>query len=69
MPQSKAHIEATARYEKKAYDKYQIRMKKGQLDVVKTHATNHGESVNGFINRAIAETMKREETKEDSGNA
>jgi len=29
-------------------------------DTIKTHAEAHGESVNGFINRAIAETMERD---------
>ena len=45
---------------KENYDVYQIRMKKGQKDVIKAHAESCGESVNGFINRAIDETMQRD---------
>lgn len=33
---------------------------KGQKDVIRDHAESCGESVNGFINRAISETMKRD---------
>lgn len=34
---------------------------KGQKDIIKAHADKHdGGSVNGFINRAIAEQMKRD---------
>ena len=35
-------------------------MKKGQKDTIKAHAEARGESVNGFINRAISETMERD---------
>lgn len=33
-------------------------MPKGKKDTIKAHAEAQGESVNGFINRAIDETMK-----------
>lgn len=36
-------------------------MPKGNLDTIKAHAEEHGESVNGFINRAISETMERDQ--------
>ena len=35
-------------------------MPKGRKDIIKAHAESHGESVNGFINRAIDETMDRD---------
>jgi predicted HicB family RNase H-like nuclease len=65
MPQSKAHLKATQKWEEKAYDKTLIRLKKGQLDAIKAHAVKQGESVNGFINRAINETMDREGANEN----
>lgn len=37
---------------------------KGQKNIIKEHAEAHGESVNGFINRAIAETMERDNAQE-----
>lgn len=33
---------------------------KGQKDIIKAHAEARGESVNGFLNRAIAETIERD---------
>lgn len=33
---------------------------KGQKEIIKTHAEAHSESVNAFINRAIQETMERD---------
>ena len=32
---------------------------KGQKDIIKAHAEARGESVNGFLNRAISETIER----------
>lgn len=60
MPVSKAQQRAVSRYMKENYDMYQIRMPKGQKDIIKAHAEARGESVNGFINRAISETMSRD---------
>ena len=48
------------RYNAKAYDEIKIRVPKGQKDLIQAHAEAHGESTNGFINRAISETMERD---------
>lgn len=61
MPVSKAQQKAVAKYEAKAYDKTLVRFPRGQLDKIKAHAEGREESVNGFINRAIVETMERDE--------
>ncbi len=47
----------------KAYDRVNLTMPKGRKEEVKTHAEARGESVNGFINRAISETMERDEQR------
>ena len=60
MPVSKAQQKATAKYEAKVYDKTLIRLPKGHLDTLKAYAAARGESVNGFIGRAIAEAMERD---------
>lgn len=60
MAVSKAQQQATAKYEAKAYDKVLLRMPKGQREQIQAHAEARGESVNGFINRAIKETVARE---------
>ena len=41
-------------------DRVNLTMPKGQKDTIKAHAESRGESVNAFINRAITETMERD---------
>lgn len=48
------------RYNAKAYDEIKLRVNKGKKDTIKSHADGRGESVNGFINRAIDETIERD---------
>ena len=60
MAVSKAQIKATAKYEAKAYDKTLIRLPKGRLDEIRAHIEPAGESLNGFIGRAILEAMERD---------
>lgn len=60
MAISKAQQKATAKYEAKAYDKTLVRLPKGRLDEVRDHAAARGESVNGFINRAIDSQIERD---------
>ncbi len=60
MAVSKAQQRAVTKYDAKAYDKTLLRLPKGRLDILKTHAVARGESVNGFINKAIAEKMERD---------
>lgn len=45
------------RYNAKAYDEIKLRVEKGQKEVIKAHAEAQGESVNGFINRAIEQAI------------
>ena len=51
--------ESINRYMAKAYDRINLTVPKGQKEVIKAHAEAQGESVNGFINRAIDEAMGR----------
>lgn len=53
----KNSYESIKRYEDKAYDKVLVRMHKGRKGEIQTFAAQTGESVNGFINRAIGEAM------------
>ena len=48
------------RYNAKTYDEIKVRVPKGEKDLSQAHAEAHGESTNGFINRAISETMERD---------
>lgn len=60
MATSKAAQKAVNKYMRENYDRINLTMPKGQKDIVKAHAEAHSESLNGFINRAIAETMERD---------
>ena len=56
----KASTKAQNKYIAKAYDRINLTMPKGKKDAVQIHATQLGESVNAFINRAIDEAMLRD---------
>lgn len=58
MAVSKAQQKAVAKYTKANYDIYQVRMPKGQLDVIKAAAEAAGSSVNAFINEAIQRRLE-----------
>lgn len=49
----------------KAYDRINLTVPKGAKDTLKAHADLMGESVNGFIGRAIAETIERDKQKRE----
>ena len=59
-PSSEARKKANAKYALKAYDRLEITVKKGRKDELKIHATECGESLNGFVNRAINEALERD---------
>lgn len=59
-PASKAQQKAVNKYMKENYDRINLTVPKGKKEIVSTHAEAHSESVNGFINRAIDETMERD---------
>lgn len=48
------------KYIAKAYDRVNLTIPKGRKEIVQAHAEARGESVNGFINRAISEAMERD---------
>lgn len=59
-PVSKAQQKAVNKYMKENYDEIKVRVPKGMKEKIKAHAESRGESVNGFITRAILEAMERE---------
>lgn len=60
MAVSKAQQRATNKWMAANYDRVNLTLPKGQKEVVQSHAAALGESVNGFIGRAISETMVRD---------
>lgn len=62
MPVSEAQKKASVKYLEKL-DEVRIRMPKGRKDIIKAHAEAQGESVNGFINRAIDHQISQDRDK------
>mgnify|MGYP002537140554 CR=1 FL=1 len=54
---------ANNKWNAKAYDRVNLTMPKGRKAEIQSHAAALGESVNGFINRAISEAMERDSQK------
>lgn len=52
---------ATARYNKKTYDRIEIIVHKGKRKVIQDFAKKHGKSTNKFINEAIDRAMAEQE--------
>lgn len=66
MTASKARIEANARYNKKAYERIALTVRRDAEingDFIRTHASAMGESLNGFIMRAVKEAIERDNEK------
>ena len=53
-------IQYNNEYNKTAYDRINLTIPKGQKEIIDEHAKRHGESLNGFIKRAIDEAMTRD---------
>lgn len=65
-PKTKTNSQVKNDYAKKTYDDVRLQVKKGQKEIIKEHAKRFDNgSINGFINRAIDETMARDETAPD----
>ena len=58
---SESRRKSIAKY-KKTKDTIQITVEKGHKDELKAHAAARGESLNGFVNRAIREAMERDKS-------
>ena len=61
---TKAHLEGNKRYLGKL-DEFKVRVPKGKKSEIQAHAESKGESLNGFVTRAIDETMTRDSKGED----
>ena len=65
---SKAQQKAVHKYVKNNYDRIELTVKpKGRKEELKTHAEGNGETLNAFINRAINETMERDNRQQAPG--
>jgi hypothetical protein len=55
-----AATRAKNKWQKQNVDRVNLTMPKGKKEQIQAHAQVCGESVNGFINRAISEAMERD---------
>ena len=63
-PKSKQQREAADKYLKEKVDTIAVRVEKGKKEFIFSHAARHGESANKFINRAIDNQIRLDETGE-----
>lgn len=52
-----SQTQASAKYNAKAYEEIKLRVKKGKKNEIKNYAERQGLSLNGYINKLIAEDM------------
>jgi predicted HicB family RNase H-like nuclease len=57
---SKKQQASVHKYVKENYDRLELTVIKGKKAAIKEHAESKGESLNAFVNRAIDETVERD---------
>lgn len=65
MAYSDAMLRAIKKYEAEKVDRITFRVPKGKKERIQQFATERGESVNAFINRAVDETMERDKASDN----
>ena len=60
MATSEARKRANEKWQTEKVDDLRVRVPKGQREIIHDHAAKQGESINGFINRAIREAIERD---------
>ncbi len=60
MPDKAKSTDYKRKFNSENYDRIELTVKKGKKEILKNHAANCGETLNGFINRAMTETMERD---------
>lgn len=60
MPRSDAMDRAIKKYEQEKVDRILFRVPKGLKEQIQAHADAQGESLAAFLNRAVLETMERD---------
>ena len=57
---SKAQQKAVAKYMKNNYGEIKVRVEKGKREIIKAAAEQAGESLNGYIKKAVDQRMERD---------
>lgn len=64
-PLSEARKRANKKWDAENLEQLQVKMKKGMKAKYKAHASDMGETLNAFANRALKETMERDSVAKD----
>ena len=65
MPRSDAMNRAIQKYDREKIDRVMFRVSKGKKELIQEHAARQGESLSAFLNRAVDETMARDQNKQN----
>ncbi|MCL2531000.1 MAG: hypothetical protein FWE40_02430 [Oscillospiraceae bacterium] len=60
-PVSEERVKQITEYNRKTYDRIEIKVKKGEKEALRAYAVQRGETLSGFVNRAILETQQRDQ--------
>lgn len=60
---TEARKEGNKKWDAANLDRMSLAVPKGKRDIIKAHVVLTGESTNAFINRAIDETIERDDAK------
>ena len=60
MPRSESMDRAIKKYEQEKVDRVIFRVPKGVKEQIQEHAEKQGESLSAFLNRAVRETIERD---------
>ena len=63
---TKARLEANKKYNAEKYDEIKLRVHKGQKELIQAHAEQRGESLNGFVLRAIKLAMELDQEEAEA---
>ena len=61
MAVSKKQQASVTKYVRDHYDRISVTVQRGKREEIRKHAEKRGESINGFIRRAVDETMERDD--------
>jgi len=61
MPNDDPTYRAIAKYKKKAYDRIELLVHKGEKQQIKDYAASRGKTVNGFITDLIRQEMNKKD--------
>lgn len=63
-----ARTKANRKYNEKAYDRIALTVKKGRREQIRANAAEHGETVNGYINKLLEQNIAFTDNEDGADN-